>query len=40
MATIFGLKVFFFNVLNQWLPVLQEKTKIRELIHNLYNVTK
>lgn len=38
IATIVGVKIFFNNVIDLWLPILQEKTKIGELINNLYHI--
>lgn len=38
ISTIVGVKIFFHNCLDLFLPILQEKTKIRELMNHLYHV--
>ena len=38
VSTIVGVKIFFNNIIGLWLPTLQEKTKVRELIENLYHI--
>lgn len=38
VSTIVGVKIFFDNIIGLWLPTLQKKTQVRELIENLYHV--
>lgn len=38
VAAIVGLKIFFYRIIDQVFPLIQEKSKVTELIHNLFNV--
>ena len=38
VASIVGLKIFLYRIIDQVFPLIQEKTRVTELIHNLYNV--
>ena len=38
VASIVGLKIFLYRIIDQVFPLIKEKTKVTELIHNLYNV--
>ena len=38
VAQIFGVQAFFYTLVRQWFPVIQEKVKESELIQNLYHI--
>ena len=38
VASIVGLKIFLYRIIEQVFPTIQEKTRVSELIQNLYNI--